>query len=109
MHRAELHIGDDHPAFAGHFPGRPMLPGVVLLAEVLEVVCGDPRLARLVGATPHIATAKFLSPVGPGSHLVLEVAVAGRRLRFEVRHGDRLVACGAFEADAAFERADLAR
>ena len=30
-----IEIGADHPAFDGHFPGRPILPGVALLAAVL--------------------------------------------------------------------------
>ena len=36
-----LHIPTDHPAFAGHFPGQPLLPGVSLLAEVLEAVLDE--------------------------------------------------------------------
>ncbi|RYY52317.1 MAG: CoA ligase, partial [Comamonadaceae bacterium] len=32
----------DHPAFAGHFPGQPLLPGALLLSEVLEAMLGVP-------------------------------------------------------------------
>jgi acyl dehydratase len=76
-----------------------MLPGVVLLAEVLEAVCSDGVLARAVGATPRIASAKFLAPVGPGSDLVVELRQSAARLRFEVKQQDRLIACGEFDAD----------
>ena len=49
-------IAADHPSLPGHFPGRPVVPGVVLLAEVLA--CLPP------GAT--LLTAKFTAPAPPG-------------------------------------------
>jgi 3-hydroxyacyl-[acyl-carrier-protein] dehydratase len=102
MHRDSLreialHIAADHPAFAGHFPGQPLLPGVSLLAEVLEAVLADPTLAASVGATPRIASAKFLAPVRPGAQLVVRLQHTGPALRFEVREGERLAAAGQFE------------
>ncbi|KQP12018.1 3-hydroxyacyl-ACP dehydratase FabZ family protein [Pseudorhodoferax sp. Leaf267] len=96
-----LHIAADHPAFAGHFPGQPLLPGVSLLAEVLEAVLADPALAARVGAAPRIGNAKFLAPVRPGAQLQIVLDATGRGLRFEVRDaGDRLVASGQFDAAA---------
>jgi 3-hydroxyacyl-[acyl-carrier-protein] dehydratase len=98
-----LHIPVDHPAFAGHFPGQPLLPGVSLLAEVLECVLADPTLAARVGPAPRIGNAKFLSPVRPGAQLRVVLDTSGRGLRFEVREpgaGDRLAASGQFDAAA---------
>lgn len=56
----------DHPAFAGHFPGRPIVPGVVLLDRAIR--CAD-TLAGTPGTNWQVANAKFLSPVGPGETL----------------------------------------
>ncbi|MGE0099152.1 MAG: hypothetical protein AB7S86_12475 [Hydrogenophaga sp.] len=57
----------DHPAFAGHFPSRPIVPGVVLLDQALLFA------ARLHGAAStagwQVAQAKFFVPVGPGAEL----------------------------------------
>ncbi len=50
-------IAADHPSLPGHFPGRPVVPGVVLLSEVLACL---PAGARLL-------TAKFTAPVPPGT------------------------------------------
>ena len=98
MTRLALTIAPDHPAFAGHFPGQPLLPGVALLAEVLEAVLADPALAALVGPAPRIGAAKFLAPVRPGARLTIELSGSERGLRFEVREGERSAASGQFEA-----------
>jgi len=58
-----IRFAQDHPVFAGHFPGAPIVPGVLLLAEALE------QLERAAGTTlacTRILSAKFLRPVGPG-------------------------------------------
>ena len=35
-YHSELHIAADHPAFPGHFPSFPILPGAALLDEALR-------------------------------------------------------------------------
>jgi 3-hydroxyacyl-[acyl-carrier-protein] dehydratase len=98
MHSVTLRVAPDHPAFAGHFPGQPLLPGVVLLSEVVEAALAEPALARLLGTAPRVGAAKFLAPVRPGSELRLQLSAGERGLRFEVWGGDQMVASGHFEA-----------
>ncbi len=78
----------DHPAFAGHFPGQPLLPGALILAEVMAAVQRVPALAARLGSHPMLAAAKFLAPVRPGSLLSIDLqpeAGAARGVRFDVR------------------------
>ena len=93
----DLTVAVDHPTFAGHFPGHPLLPGVSLLAEVLEAAQGVPELAQAIGQAPRLSQVKFLAPVRPGAQLTLTLALIARGLRFEVKHGDRVAAAGQFE------------
>jgi 3-hydroxymyristoyl/3-hydroxydecanoyl-(acyl carrier protein) dehydratase len=91
-HRVE--IGAAHPAFEGHFPGQPVLPGVALLAEVLEAAFGDTALAACVGEAPRLPVVKFLAPVRPGATLLIAFRVGARALDWDVRDGERIVASG---------------
>ena len=89
-------IAADHPAFAGHFPGRPMLPGVALVAEVLEAASADAALVGAIGATPQISVVKFLLPVLPGAVLEIAFQVSERAVAFSVDAGGRPAATGQF-------------
>jgi len=82
--KKSLVIASDHPAYAGHFPGKPLLPGGVLLAEAMAAI----------GAPQHnIENAKFLSPVTPGMPLTLShEALASGGLRVEIESPQGLVA-----------------
>jgi 3-hydroxymyristoyl/3-hydroxydecanoyl-(acyl carrier protein) dehydratase len=89
-----LEIGADHPAFDGHFPGRPVLPGVALLAAVLEAALAEPRLAESIGAAPRLGVVKFLAPVGPGASLAIAFRLGSGSLDWQVDDGERAVASG---------------
>ncbi|MEP7303097.1 MAG: 3-hydroxyacyl-ACP dehydratase [Caldimonas sp.] len=94
IRHVDIDVAIDHPAFAGHFPGRPLLPGVALLAEVLEAVSADPSLAEAIGASPQLTVVKFLAPVRPGATLQIAFAPGERSLAFSVHAGGRLAASG---------------
>ena len=91
----------DHPVFAGHFPGQPLVPGALLVSEVMEAMQRVPAMAARLGPHPALAAVKFLSPVRPGATLsiaLLPEAGAARGVKFEVRCGDALAASGRWTA-----------
>ena len=82
----------DHPAFAGHFPGTPILPGVVLLDAALQTISITSGIALDVC---EISAVKFLSPAGPGDELVIRHSVsASGTIRFDINAGTRKIASG---------------
>ncbi|KAB0652281.1 AMP-binding protein [Burkholderia territorii] len=92
-------IPADHPALPGHFPGHPIVPGVVLLDHAIAALGAS--LNRPLH-TWRLASAKFLSPVAPGEPLDLAFdAAAGGPIRFTLRAGARDVATGVLSAPAA--------
>lgn len=82
----------DHPAFAGHFPGAPILPGVVLLDVAIHAI------SIPAGSVPdacEISAVKFLSPVHPGDRLEIRYKrVAGNAIRFDIVADMRKIASG---------------
>jgi 3-hydroxymyristoyl/3-hydroxydecanoyl-(acyl carrier protein) dehydratase len=88
---ATFRIAPDHPALAGHFPGNPVVPGVVVLDRVAALI--ESQGARLAGFTQ----AKFVAPLLPGEEARVELAADGARRRFRVLRGDALVASGEAE------------
>ncbi len=86
-----LTIARDHPAFAGHFPGRPLVPGVVLLDAAQRAIEAQEGIV-LTG----IAVAKFHSPALPGDALLLDYTLSDDAVRFEIRCVERKIADGKF-------------
>lgn len=73
MTQVILRLPAEHPSVEGHFPGNPIVPGAVLLDEVLaaiECARGQPAMAWTVKSV------KFLRPVRPGDELAVEFTAA---------------------------------
>lgn len=92
MTLAALDIPADHPAYRGHFPARPLLPGVVLLDHVLLALeAAGHGTCRDWG----ISQAKFLSAVAPGEPLSLDhELLPNGSVRFSIHSADRTIATG---------------
>jgi 3-hydroxyacyl-[acyl-carrier-protein] dehydratase len=92
-HTASIRIAKDHPALAGHFPGAPVVPGVLVLERLLEAAERQLGRALHIAALAHV---KFPSPLMPEQEAHASFAVEGDRLDFEIEHDGRLIARGAF-------------
>lgn len=94
-------IEHDHPSLEGHFPGHPVVPGVLVLDRVLAIA--EDWTGQPVGAI-GLPQVKFVQPLLPGQRadVVLQRPNAGdvSRIRFEVSHAGALVARGEFGAIA---------
>jgi len=97
--------------FAGHFPGRPTLPGVLMCEAIAQVgaiaVLSDPRFAGKLPLFGGLDGARFRRQVVPGDTLVLEVELGRMSARAGKGSGrallDGAVAC---ECDLMFVLVD---
>lgn len=93
-----LEVGSAHPAFAGHFPGMPILPGAVLLDEALHAIAADQNLDLTQW---QVTAAKFLEAARPGDALTIECSSASvGMLRFAVRIAGRPALTGTLTMDS---------
>ncbi|HJV72173.1 hypothetical protein [Ideonella sp.] len=103
--RVERRLSGAHPALPGHFPGQPVFPGVVLLAEVLEAAWTIDELAPLLRQAPVIDNVKFLSAIVPeaGCETPIEVLLSQRSggVDFELHCRGQLSVRGQWRAVAA--------
>ena len=87
-----LSVRKDHPALAGHFPGRPIVPGVLVLEEVFQTLKDQYDQDLVVTELPAV---KLSSPLLPEESLYITVETEGPdTAAFLCRVGNRLVASG---------------
>ncbi len=98
MNRLTLHIPSGHPTGAGHFPGNPIIPGALLLAEVLQCI---ERAEGAHYASCNVRNAKFLHPARPGDTVVITYARSAQgTLELDCTVGAHKVLSGAIVARA---------
>jgi len=95
---AERAISVHHPALAGHFPGNPIVPGVLILDEVLQAARQWRGSVNLLA----IESVKFSAPLTPGKPFSIELREAGpSQIVFECRHDGSKLASGTLTVEAA--------
>ncbi len=94
--RAIKNVTYNEPFFCGHFPGQPVMPGV-LVVEAMAQAGGyllfsqvEDREGKLIYFS-GIDNCRFRKPVVPGDQLVFEVEVVAARRTFAKIHGRALV------------------
>jgi len=89
-------IRANHPTLPGHFPGAPLVPGVVILDEVLAALIEWRQDSQLTG----IRLVKFLAPLRPEQAFTISFSAKNERaaeINFCCRTGDRVIVEGGLE------------
>ncbi len=78
-------VSVNEPFFEGHFPGHPVMPGVLIIESMAQTAAGlvistlGPRETIPLVYFMSVENAKFRKPVTPGDQLRIEVAKDRRR------------------------------
>ena len=84
----------DHPSLPGHFPGQPIVPGVVLLDHVLDLVLGSGcHATALLGV-------RFTAAVRPDETIEVTATDRSGRIGFAATRGGQPVLHGTVEVAA---------
>ena len=89
-------ISAHHPSLPGHFPGTPLVPGVVILDEVLAALMEWHKDCQLIG----IRAVKFLVPLKPDQPFTVSFSAsadAAGEVNFCCRIEDRVIVEGRLE------------
>lgn len=81
--RARWYVDPESAFFAGHFPGNPILPGVIIIEALAQTgalaALAEPDSAGKLALFAGIENARFRRVVRPGDELILETRLTRRR------------------------------
>jgi 3-hydroxyacyl-[acyl-carrier-protein] dehydratase len=92
-HQDSFVVAADHPALPGHFPGTPVVPGVVVLDHVLRA--SEKWRGHALHASA-IKQVKFQSALLPDQRADISLELDGTTLNFRVTRGEQPIAQGVF-------------
>jgi len=90
-HQTAFRIQPNHPAIPGHFPGNPVVPGVLLLDGVIE------SAQQWLGGSLRVLglrQVKFIAPLLPDQEARIDLVLSDQSLDFSVQCGDAVLAKG---------------
>lgn len=103
--KGRWHLSGEEPFFAGHFPGRPTLPGVLMVEALAQVgamaILADDRFSLTLPLFGGVDKARFRRQVLPGEVLDLEVSLIQMSSRSGRGHG-RATVGGQLACEASF-------
>ena len=92
---AELDVDPELPLFKGHFPGHPVLPGVIIMEALAQAasfcLLVEPKRQGSLGFFAAIDKAKFRNQVLPGDVLTLKATIVKSGSRMCVAEVEALV------------------
>ncbi|HXO92903.1 MAG TPA: hypothetical protein VN825_02140 [Candidatus Acidoferrum sp.] len=93
-------IRADHPSLPGHFPGAPLVPGVVILDEVVAALGEWQQNSQLSG----LRSVKFLAPLKPEQPFTISLSATSENtgeVSFCCRVEERVIVQGRLEVEGA--------
>lgn len=91
--RRQASVPDDHPCLAGHFPGKPIVPAVLMLelvAEAARDAIGPLRVSA-------VRSAKFVAPLSPAQTMDIHLDWDAAQIRFRCARAGQPLAQGVLE------------